>query len=952
MGAQKGQSVVGTAAERRLTELLERAEKRRHEIAVALDSSQEALAKAREFTRSYEGISGERSEAQSFWNDFLQVFSIRRRDVGAEFEYGARRADTGNIGGVDFFWPGVMLVEHKSRGKDFADALEQADRYEIPGDLRPRLTVVCDFARLFVRDNHTGRSTEFDLKELPNHLGWFGPLVHDELTELAPQRPVDVHAAETMSDLHDALRASGYSGHQLRVLMTRLLFCFFADDAQIWPHGQFDRYLRGAPAAYAGPALSQLFYVLNTEPSKREAMLGPSVAIFPYVNGGLFEERLPIPSLSQELLDVLIPASEDIDWSAVSPAVFGAMFQGVMDSVERRDLGAHYTSEQNILRVIEPLFLDDLYRRIDEAGSVPQLEALWNEMAAMRFLDPAAGCGNFLVVAYRELRRAERHLMQRLKVLAQDDDRYMKRHPWVSGQRYIDSAVATRLSVSQFYGIEIDEWPARIAQVAMWLTDHLANMELEEQFGGHQTRLPLIDTAHIVIGNALRIDWEEVLGGDRANYVFGNPPFVGRRLRSDEQHADMSMIWKGLRGAGDLDYVACWFKVAAEYINGSDSRVAFVSTNSLSQGEQPAVLWKVLTGLDMHIDFAHRPFNWTNEASGQAAVHVVITGFSQGKKEAHKPLWVYPSQRGSGELRTTPSINPYLLPGEMVIVGSRRAPLAAEMPVATYGSMPIENGHLVVSAQEALELQTSDSVAASLLRRYVGTRELLYDEPRYCLWLDGADPSDLRKSQFIRKRVADVQAFRQGSSRAATRALANTPTLFGERRQPNSNYLAIPKVSSQRREYLPITILTANVISSGSLILVANGNQLVAFGILSSRLMSVWNATVSGRMKSDYQFSIEITYNNFPWLDVDATHRAAIEGASRKVLEVRQAFPTSTLADLYDPLSMPPALARAHLDLDRAALRGYGLKQSLSDEELLAALFKRHSELTGAASSG
>lgn len=944
MGAQKGQSVVGTAAERRLTELLERAEKRRHEIAVALDSSQEALAKAREFTRSYEGISGERSEAQSFWNDFLQVFSIRRRDVGAEFEYGARRADTGNIGGVDFFWPGVMLVEHKSRGKDFADALEQADRYEIPGDLRPRLTVICDFARLFVRDNHTGRSTEFDLKELPNHLGWFGPLVHDELTELAPQRPVDVHAAETMSDLHDALRASGYSGHQLRVLMTRLLFCFFADDAQIWPHGQFDRYLRGAPAAYAGPALSQLFYVLNTEPSKREAMLDPSVAIFPYVNGGLFEERLPIPSLSQELLDVLIPASEDIDWSAVSPAVFGAMFQGVMDSVERRDLGAHYTSEQNILRVIEPLFLDGLYRRIDEAGSVPQLEALWNEMAAMRFLDPAAGCGNFLVVAYRELRRAERHLMQRLKVLAQDDDRYMKRHPWVSGQRYIDSAVATRLSVSQFYGIEIDEWPARIAQVAMWLTDHLANMELEEQFGGYQTRLPLIDTAHIVIGNALRMSWEEVLGGEQATYIFGNPPFLGHAMRDAEQIADMNHVWGNTRNANALDYVACWFKLAAEYANTSDTKIAFVSTNSLAQGEQPPVLWDYLSSLDMHIDFAHRSFNWRNEARGRAAVHVIITGFSQGKTENPKTLWVYDDINGAGTPTQVSVINGYLAAAGELLVRNRRTPLTKTAQPMQFGSMPNDGGNLLLTAEEARALRETDEVAASYLRRFLGSREHIHSIERYCLWLVDATPGDIRRSPELRTRIQAVHAARSSSTRAATRALADTPSLFGEIRQPGSRYLLVPSTSSSTRRYIPVALVDPEVIASNATLTIDNAD-LTTFGMLSSSAFTAWTATVGGRMKSDFRISAEIVYNNFPWPPLTEAQRKELEAFAQQVIDIRASIESATLADLYDPLGMPPALVKAHRELDRCVASLYGLAGGATEADLLQALFTQYEAL-------
>lgn len=943
----KGKQQV-SAAEKRRTEILARAEQRRHQIAVELDTSQEVLAKARAFTRKYDGISVERAESQSFWNDLLSVFGIDRRAVGAEFERVTKRTDTGGTGRIDVFWPNVLLAEHKSLGRDFASALAQADAYEIAEPERPRLTVVCDFARFLVRDNHTGRSTEFALNEFPDKLGWFGPLVHDELTELAVQRPVDVKAAEKMADLHDELRAAGYTGHALRVLMTRLLFCFFADDARIWAHGKLDAYLRSAPPQFAGAALAQLFEVLNTPLAKRSGMLDPALAAFPYVNGGLFAESLPISNLSPALLEALISTSEDVDWAVVSPAVFGAMFQGVMDDVERHDLGAHYTSEENILRLIEPLFLDGVYQAIEDATSVPALEKVWQRMASMRFLDPAAGCGNFLVVSYRELRRAERHLMDKLRSLASDDKRYSEKYPWVSGQRYLDTSAATRLSVEQFFGIEIDEWPAQIAQVAMWLTDHLANMELEEQFGGYQTRLPLVDTAHITVGNSLRLDWREVLGDERVTHIIGNPPFIGRHMRHSAQNDDMKMIWGKTRGAGNIDYVTCWFKKAADFIEGTDIRVAFVSTNSISQGEQPPVLWGYMYSKGVHIDFAHQSFNWTNEARGKAAVHVVITGFSHGEKAGKKPLWVYPDINKPGVKHLVDVINPYLAGAAEVLIESRSKPLVPNAQKMRFGSMPHDGGFLLLSPEEAEEVRHTDPVAAKYLHPLIGAVELIQSKERWCLWLGGAEPQEVRNSRVIQERAAQVRAARLGSPDPSAVAAAATPTLFKYNRQPKARYLAVPSVSSERRAYLPLDFREPTVIAS-NLLLTIDEATLTTFGVMASRVFTAWNRAVSGRLKSDCRISAEVTYNNFPWPEFTADQSAAVETAAQGVLDARAAHPDASLADLYDPLAMPPDLVKAHRELDRVLLAVMGLKPSVTDAEILAVLFERYRKLTGQA---
>jgi hypothetical protein len=933
-----------SASEKRRADLLVRAEQRRHQIASDLESSQAVLAKAGAFVRKYEGITVERAESQSFWNDLLGVFAIDRRAVGVEFERVTKRSDTGGTGRIDVLWPGVLLAEHKSAGRDFSAALAQADSYELSEAEQPRLTIVCDFARFLVRDNHTGRSTEFGLSELPDRLGWFGPLLHNELTELSPQRPVDIKAAEAMAELHDELRAAGYAGHELRVLMTRLLFCFFADDARIWAHGKLDAYLRSAPPSLAGAALGQLFEILNTPPAQRSSMLDERLSAFPYVNGGLFAERISITMMSPELVESLITTSEEVDWSQVSPAVFGAMFQGVMAAHERHDLGAHYTSEENILRLIEPLFLDELYQAVEDATTVPALERVWQRLSELRFLDPAAGCGNFLVVSYRELRRVERHLMDKLRRLVLVDHRYHGKYPWAIGQRFLDNSAATRLRVGQFYGIEIDEWPAQIAQVAMWLTDHLANMELEDQFGGHQTRLPLVDTPHITVGNALRLDWHTVVGSDRADFVFGNPPFLGTNLQSPEQKQDTVLVWGKTRGSGSLDYVCNWFRRAAEYIDGTATRIAFVTTNSITQGEQPPVLWGYLSGCDLHIDFAHRSFNWSNEARGNAAVHVVITGFSQGNKPGKKPLWEYPNINGPGVKSEVSSINAYLAGAAELLITNRRTPIAANMQPMLFGSMANDGGHLIVSPEEAVEIAEKDPVAAKYLRPFIGASELIQGRSRYCLWLVGAQPQDLRTSATLAARVKEVQRVRSSSTRATTRDLATTPALFGEIRQPTAQYLAVPRVSSSSRHYVPMSLIDPNVIASDALLTISDAN-LITFGVLSSRAFGVWNATVSGRLKSDYRVSAEVTYNNFPWPSVADDQRAAVMAAAQRVLDVRGSHPTATLSDLYDPLAMPSDLVKAHRDLDRLVLGLFSLKSSATAEEVLAALFARYEQL-------
>lgn len=940
------QQNIETAASVRRKELLKQAEREREQVAHRLQRSERHLQQARQFTRKYENITTERAEAQSFWNDFLNVFDQDRRVVGVEFEKPARRTDTGGPGRIDAFWKGVFLAEHKSKGKNLEEALQQADAYELTEEEYPRLTVVCDFATFLIRDNHTGKKHKFALKDLPENLSWFGPLTHDELQILKSQTPVNIHATEIMSELHEELSIAGYNEHELRTLMTRLLFCYFADDSGIWKHGQLDNLLHNTVPLTAGAILTQLFNVLNTPPDKRPTTLDPSLAQFPYVNGGLFEEQLPAISFNQKLLTKLTEASENVDWSKVSPAIFGAMFQGIMNRKQRHDLGAHYTSEENILKVIEPLFLNELYEQISTAQNVKELEKIWHNMSTWKFLDPAAGCGNFLVVSYRELRRAERYLMETMRELGKDDPRTVQRHPWIGGQNFLDTGAATLLSVEQFYAIEIDSWPAQIAQVAMWLTNHLANLEMEEEFGSSQASIPLIQSPHIIVENALRIDWNTVLPASEVTYILGNPPFLGSRVRNTEQRADMKNIWGK---ANTLDYVTCWFKKAADYSNYS-TKIAFVSTNSITQGEQASILWKYLKSKGCSIDFAYRTFPWGNEASGKAAVHVVIVGYFKGRIKRRK-LYSYDLDEKIFIGEPVENINAYLIAAPDIEVQSRSIQISPDAPQMCSGNTPRDGGYLSkLSEEEAEYIKNSDNIAAKYLREIYGAKEHVQGTKRWCLWLVDAPPQDIRMSPEINNRVQQVREERRGKSSSKGKAV-NTPTLFAQIQQPKNNFVMIPSVSSENREYIPISFYTPEAIVTNAVFYIED-IPLYYFGILISKVFTTWVRNISSKMKSDFQISSNFLYNNFPFSELSLEQIQKMDIIAQKVLDIRGRYSESSLADLYDPLSMPKDLRDAHNELDRLVLSTYGLKSSSSEAEILATLFTRYQELIMAEKQG
>ena len=949
------------------------------------------------FSKRWRNAFDEKSQAQSFLKEFFAVFGVDAVTV-ATFEHRVKFAD-GSQGYADCLWPGRILVEMKSRGKDLDAAFEQAMEYvrSLPeASQTPRAIVVSDFARIRFYDlANDCAMTEFALKDLRKYVTLFGFMIgEDGGTDIREQDPVNRRAAEKMARLHDAMKAVGYTGHPLEVYLVRLLFCLFAEDTGIFKPGQFSGFVAKNTAALGSDLAQQLaalFETLNTPPGRRLSILAEALADFPYVNGGLFAETLPIAAFSAEMRKALLDCSA-LDWSKISPAIFGAMFQGVMDEKARHDFGAHYTSEENILKLIRPLFLDGLRTEFEAIcafrGSPrkAKLEAFHEKIASLTFLDPACGCGNFLLIAYRELRRLEMDILEEL----------YKDNP----AQFLDISQLCKVSVAQFYGIEIEPFPAEIAKVALWLMDHLCNMEVADRFGQYFARIPIKDSPHIVCGNALRMDWQSILNaectmhnaqcrsadGSSANcafsFIMGNPPFNGARTMTPEAKRDLEEVFKGVKGAGNLDFVTAWFKKASDYMAAQRpctvpssplatghwplaTKAAFVATNSVSQGEQVPILWK---NLDVEIDFAYRTFKWRNEAKGVAAVHCVMVGF-HCRGAGGSPASRYAIYDSDGTAHPADHINAYLAPAPDAWIESRPRALAAPRPLI-FGSMPNDGGFLSNwSPERRAEVVARWPEAAPLFHRLVGSDEPINGIERWCLWLKGVSPAAIRAVPPVMEAVAKVRELRLASNRAATRKLAATPMLFGEIRQPESgNYLLIPKVSSEKREYIPMAFFPADVIAS-DLALIVPGATLYDFGVLTSSVHMAWMRAVAGRLKSDYRYSAKIVYNNFPWpfkckmengecKMEDAGARTArppilhsqfsifnsICATAQMVIDARAAHPECTLADLYDPLAMPPDLRAAHEANDRAVLAAYGLKSDTPESEIVAHLFRLYAE--------
>src|ERR1035437_1162289 len=738
----------------------------------------EIKSRAVKFSKDWESASEESAESQTFLNEFFEVFGINRRRV-ATFEKPVKKID-GREGYIDLLWSGKILIEHKSKWKNLEKAKNQAIAYSfgLTEEELPKYILLCDFDKFRLFDLDENIRHEFELKELVKHVSLFGFIAGYEKRIFKEEDPVNIEAAELMGKLHDKLKSIGYTGHELEVYLVRLVFCLFADDTNIFNKDIYEAYIKlqtKEDGSDLAAQIASLFFILNKPTEERLTNLNESLSDFPYVNGKLFEEVLPQASFDKEMRNILLESCR-LDWGKISPAVFGSLFQSVMNPEERRSLGAHYTSEKNILKVINSLFLDELNKEFKNIkNNHKQLINFHEKLSQLKFLDPACGCGNFLVIAYRELRKLEIEIL-RILYDPNKPQYNIKDMVWVD--------------IDQFYGIEIEEWPARISEVAMWLMDHQMNIKVSEEFGDYYVRLPLKKIANIHNVNALQTEWDTIITKDKLSYILGNPPIIGKHLQNKEQKKDIDKVLSGVKGSGILDYVTCWYIKAAKYIQDSNIKVAFVSTNSICQGEQVGVLWNELFNkYKIKIHFAHRTFKWFNEARGKAAVYVVIVGFAEFDV-SEKYLFEYDNVKAEPHTRKASNLNPYLVEGSDITVVGRKNPLC-NVPEMLYGNKIVDEGHYLFTSEEKESFLKTEPNSSKYFKRILSGSEFLYNEERWCLFLRDAKPDELRLLPKVMERIELVRKFRASSKKEQTRELAKTPTLFAEPRQPETNFLLI-----------------------------------------------------------------------------------------------------------------------------------------------------------------
>lgn len=885
-------------------------------------SLSEIRANAMKFSADWADVASERAEAQSFWSDLFAVFGIKRRSV-ASFEEKVKNLK-GAYDRIDVFYAGVMLGEHKSLGQDLSKAASQGFDYiqslqrEERANEIPQFIVVSDFQTIVVYDLDSKDPADpvatFKTAKLHENIKHLGFLSGYTTKPVDPEDPINIKAVEVLGRLHDALDKGGYKGHALERFLVRVLFCLFADDTAIFENEEFKALVKDSrtDGSDLGLQLARFFKVLDQPPEARPAKLPDELRELPYVNGELFKEDLGFADFDAPMRAALLECCE-FNWSRISPAVFGSLFQSIMagetGAKKRRQIGAHYTSERDIMKLVRSLFLDDLKAELAACGKEKKkLQAFQDKLAALRFLDPACGCGNFLVVTYRELRLLELDALMLLSGGKADSARLL-----------LDSLL--KVDVDQMHGIEIEEWPARIAEVAMWLIDHQMNQKVGEAFGQPVRRLPLKKSAKIANANALQIDWNSVLSAKRCSYVLGNPPFIGHHLQTPPQKQDQNRIWDGVDASGVLDFVTCWYAVAVQYMRGTATRAAFVSTSSISQGEQPGIFWPTLLAKGVIIQFAHRTFKWESEARGKAHVHVVIIGFGL-QDIPNKTLWEYEDDDGNrGTVTAVRQISPYLFEGPPSLLFNRRDPICP-VPGMKYGNKPTDGGHLLMTAEERAELLKVEPGAKKYIRLYIGAEEFLDGIERYCLWLPDIPSSELRALPLVAARVAAVRQFRLASKAETTRAYADYPTRFRQIAQTNERYVLIPRHTSETRQYIPFAYFGPEVIVSDACFFVPLAEPY-HFGVISSTMHMAWVRQFCGRLESRYRYSKDIVYNNFPWPEATDKQQADVTAAAEAVLASRDTFKGQTLADLYDPLAMPKALRDAHKTLDRVVDKCY-----------------------------
>lgn len=915
------------------------------EAAVAQSEANQGLsrASAAKFAAKWKDTQEEQQNSGPFWHDFFkEVLNINDiQAAGIEFEKKVTSSKKGTVTRIDVFWKDTFLVEQKSAGKDLDAAEVQAREYvvSLPPALRPPIVIVCDFARFRIIDILLNKSHEFRLEQLPDNLDRIEAVVsHKTAVATAVQVEADQKAAKLMADLYVQLEKYGYEGHEASVFMVRILFCLFADDTRMWKPDLFFNLVKDTNplGTDLGPRLANLFVTLDTPKDQRKGPLDSLVEEFPYVNGGIFSERLEVVNFNGPMRNALMNACM-YDWSSINPTIFGALFQDIKSKDERHANGEHYTTENNIDKTIKPLFLDELHEKLESVwDNEGKLRSLQQELGTYQILDPACGCGNFLITTYKRLRELELDIIVRLKQLEGS-----------LGQTAIfDASYLLHVKLEQLHGIEYVEWSSQIAKVAIYLTDHQENMKLEAVLGVAANRFPLSHAANIVQGNALQIDWSEVCPMGDKTIIVGNPPFLGSLMLEDAQKEDQKKVWQDHKKSGLMDYVTNWYLIAAKHLQGNEGRAAFVSTNSITQGEQPAILWGQLQQTPVFIDFAHRTFNWESDAAGKAAVHCVIIGFSSSRSSKQKRLFVYDTVKSEPRETKAKNINAYLADGPDVIIGTRHKPLNEALLPMFFGSMPRDNGHLSnISPDEAQEIRATDPVAAKYLHKLIGSTELINATERYCLWLEDAEPRDLAQSKILKDKIDAVRTMRLDSNAASTRASAATSHLFVQRAQPKTRYIAVPRVSSEARPYVPMAMFEPDVVASDALLTIPDANAFI-FGLVMSSAFNVWNRAVSGRLKSDCRISQEITYNNFPVPEPNETQRKQIQETADGIVAARAQYPNSSLSDLYRAGSMPIGLLKAHQANDRAVLDLLGIKKTANEAEILEGLFRQYAELS------
>lgn len=920
-------------------------------------SPAEKLIAAKNFATTWADRGNEKSDTQQFWLDLLENV-VGMKDTTTNVIFGAKTSQRGYI---DVWIPDAKtFIEQKSFHVDldkadirqgqtvtaFRQALNNANTMQF--SQRPRYIITCNFQEFRIYDldkeNAEANYLSFTLDELPTQVHLLDFLVDPQKARAVREEKVSMDAGQLVGKLYDALRAqyldpdTDASQHSLNVLCVRLVFCLFAEDAGLFEKDAFFRYLNGLRHDQVRTALLELFKVLNTPVNERDPYLSDQLKSFPYVNGGLFAKEEQIPHFTEEILDLLLnEVSQKTNWAQISPTIFGGVFESTLNPETRAKGGMHYTSPENIHKVIDPLFLEalkaELTSIVEETGisankRKKKLEAFHDKIASLTFFDPACGSGNFLTETYIHLRKLENKILSEL----------------AGDQTQLGfSDVTLKISLNQFHGIEINDFAVAVASTALWIAQLQANIEAETIVTTNIESLPLHDAAHIHHGNALRTDWAEVIAPEKCNYIIGNPPFLGYSRLTDEQKEDRKAIFG--KDGGLLDYVACWHKKAADFMKGTQCEAALVSTNSICQGQQVTPLWKPLFDAGIKINFAHRTFVWSNEATDQAHVFCIIVGFSYVDRPL-KQAWTY--TRKGVEYSEPIHLNGYLAEAPDVFLARRLKPVSA-VPSMIYGFKPADGGNLLLSPKDFQDLVESEPAAVNFVRKFSGAEEFIKGTERYCLWMIDQSPADLKKLPKVWERVMKVREMRLNSAKAQTRESANTPWLFGElRNHAIDRYIAVPRHSSQRRNFIPLAFITDGMIPGDAMMFLPT-DSLFVFGILNSTFHNAWMRTVAGRLKSDYRYGNTIVYNNFVFPEGDEKVNREVEKCAQGVLDARKLYTESTLADMYDPDNdfLYPELMKAHRELDKAVERAYGVDFDGDEQKIVAHLFALYDEKVG-----